>query len=226
MSGTSAAARRARDKRERREGILDAAERVFGEKGATHATMEDVADAAEVSKGTLYLYFKSKDDLFVALTHRPLDAVLDRFAVLTDDDGLDGLTLLRGLIDTHADVMQEHAAHFRVAMGSMCSGFEPDPSVPSFEVYAERVRTLRRTYLAAIERGMTDGTIRADLSAKEVAAALWAAMFGASFLRMNADRFQAPLPVKERLDLGRIVPTLADLLLQALRPREREEDPT
>ena len=41
--------------------------------------MEDIAEEAELSKGALYLYFASKDDLFLALSHRPLDAVLERF---------------------------------------------------------------------------------------------------------------------------------------------------
>jgi AcrR family transcriptional regulator len=223
---TGAAARRAREKRERREAILDAAERVFGEKGAAHATMEDVADAAEVSKGTVYLYFKSKDDLFVALTHRPLDAVLARFAALLEDRGLDGLTLLRRLIEAHAEVVHAHAPHFRLAMASLCGGFEPDPSTPNLGVYGQRVRTLRGTYLEAIERGMSDGSIRTDLSPDEVGAALWAGMFGATFLRMNAARLQARLPDDERLDFDRIVPTLADLLLESLRNRERPEEPT
>ncbi|MCZ7683200.1 MAG: TetR/AcrR family transcriptional regulator [Sandaracinaceae bacterium] len=72
--------------------MLDAAERVFGDKGAAVATMDEVADAAAVSKGTLYLYFKSKDDLFVALTHRPLETVLARFEELVAQGGLDGLS--------------------------------------------------------------------------------------------------------------------------------------
>lgn len=226
MGESSRAAQRARDKKERREAILDAAERVFGEKGAAQATMEDVAEAASVSKGTVYLYFKSKDDLFLALTHRPLEAVLERFAALSSEQHLDGLTLLRRLIEAHAEVVHAHAAHFRVAMNSMCGGFEPDPSRPSLGVYTERVRTLRRTYHDAIERGMADGTLRADLSPNDVAAALWAGMFGATFLRMNAPRMQSKLPPEERLDFDRIVPTLADLLLASLTRRAREEDET
>jgi AcrR family transcriptional regulator len=49
---------------ERPEEILTAALEVFGEDGFTHATLDSVARKAGVSKGTLYLYFDSKDDLF------------------------------------------------------------------------------------------------------------------------------------------------------------------
>ncbi len=50
--------------------ILNAAQAVFAQKGFHQARMEDIADRAEVSKGTLYLYFKSKDDLIVRLLDR------------------------------------------------------------------------------------------------------------------------------------------------------------
>ena len=44
--------------------ILDAAQKVFGESGFARAKLDDVARIAGVSKGTLYLYFDSKDTLF------------------------------------------------------------------------------------------------------------------------------------------------------------------
>jgi AcrR family transcriptional regulator len=47
--------------------ILDAAQQVFGEHGFARTKLEDVARAAGVSKGTLYLYFDSKESLFRAM---------------------------------------------------------------------------------------------------------------------------------------------------------------
>ena len=55
--------RREREKLAHRQDILDAAARVFAEKGFFSATLDEVAQEAEFSKGTLYLYFSSKDDL-------------------------------------------------------------------------------------------------------------------------------------------------------------------
>ncbi len=49
-----------------------AAKRVFSEKGLNKATMEDIAKEAELSPGTLYLYFKNKDELFSSLSLRIL----------------------------------------------------------------------------------------------------------------------------------------------------------
>src|SRR5260370_31337916 len=47
--------------------ILDAANRVFAEKGYHEATMDDIAKRLGVSKGAIYLYFSSKEDLFDAM---------------------------------------------------------------------------------------------------------------------------------------------------------------
>jgi len=50
--------------------IINAAEDVFTKKGFNEARMDDIADETGLSKGTLYLYFKSKDDLIIAILDR------------------------------------------------------------------------------------------------------------------------------------------------------------
>lgn len=55
---------------ERKNQIISAAEGVFTEKGFDQARMDDIAEETGLSKGTLYLYFKSKDDLIIAILDR------------------------------------------------------------------------------------------------------------------------------------------------------------
>jgi AcrR family transcriptional regulator len=55
---------------ERKKEILDAAEKLFAEKGYGAATVNDILDAVKIAKGTFYYYFKSKEDV--------LDALIDR----------------------------------------------------------------------------------------------------------------------------------------------------
>src|SRR5256714_9828099 len=68
LSGRSATVHardiRASDKRAR---ILDAAVKVFAERGFFSATVAEIARAAGVADGTIYLYFKSKDDVLLSL---------------------------------------------------------------------------------------------------------------------------------------------------------------
>ena len=55
-------------KEQARQRIIEAALRIFADKGYHEATMEDVADRLGVSEGTIYLYFKSKRELFKAIS--------------------------------------------------------------------------------------------------------------------------------------------------------------
>ncbi|WP_089173870.1 TetR/AcrR family transcriptional regulator [Bosea sp. AS-1] len=59
---------------EKRRQILDGAYQVFTARGFDAASMNDIAAAANVSKGTLYVYFQDKEHLFVALIERERDA--------------------------------------------------------------------------------------------------------------------------------------------------------
>ena len=58
---------------ERRQEILDAARRVFVEKGYDNATMNDIAAAADVSAGSIYRYFENKRDLIAAASNACID---------------------------------------------------------------------------------------------------------------------------------------------------------
>ena len=62
--------RREREEKARLSAILLAAESIFAEHGYHRARMEDIAEAAELAKGTLYYYFKSKDEIFMHLLQR------------------------------------------------------------------------------------------------------------------------------------------------------------
>ena len=55
---------------ERKSQILNAAEQVFTQKGFDRTRMDDIAGETGLSKGTLYLYFKSKDELIIAILDR------------------------------------------------------------------------------------------------------------------------------------------------------------
>ena len=66
--------------RETRNRLLDAAERVFHERGVAHASLEEIAAAAEVTRGAIYWHFKDKAELFDAMMQRvvlPVEAMLE-----------------------------------------------------------------------------------------------------------------------------------------------------
>jgi len=79
----------------RREQLLDAAQQVLLERGLRATTVADVAEAAGVAKGTMYLYYESKDDLLAALRSRYLEQVA---AALTQAPGRPVLERMRWMI--------------------------------------------------------------------------------------------------------------------------------
>ncbi len=62
--------RREREKEQRRNDIINAAEKLFFSKGYDDVSMNDIANAVELSKATLYLYFDNKEELFFAIVLR------------------------------------------------------------------------------------------------------------------------------------------------------------
>ena len=78
--------RKEREKERRRQQIMVAAKRVFSEKGFNKATMEDIAHEAELSPGTLYLYFKNKEELYASLSLRILQYLLIRVEHVNNED--------------------------------------------------------------------------------------------------------------------------------------------
>ncbi len=85
-------ARRTKEEaQETRVRILDAAEEVFHEKGVANASLEDIAAAAEVTRGAIYWHFKDKAELFDAMMQRvvlPVDEMLESAAGCAMNDPL------------------------------------------------------------------------------------------------------------------------------------------
>ncbi len=70
---------------EKREMIIDAAKRVVSEKGFSRATLDEIAQLAGVAKGTIYLYFDSKEDLFSSLVLVMHDRLVTRLKKATEN---------------------------------------------------------------------------------------------------------------------------------------------
>jgi TetR/AcrR family transcriptional regulator, repressor for uid operon len=69
-------------KTEIREKIVDAAIVTFSKHGYDRTKMDDIAETANLSKGTIYLYFKSKEELFYAISENNIKALKEQMSVL------------------------------------------------------------------------------------------------------------------------------------------------
>jgi AcrR family transcriptional regulator len=171
------AERREREKEQRRNDIVDAAERVFFSKGWQAATMDDVAESAELSKATLYLYFKSKEEIYAAILVRGSEILNDAFqeAVATNDTGVEQVAAIgRAYIAFH----QQHREYYDAMMYFDARGFdtcEDCEYARKCDEYRDKVMGLVAT---AVSNGIEDGTLRSDLDPMKTAVLLWAQSSG------------------------------------------------
>lgn len=70
--------RREREQQMRRECIIEAAQLLFERKGYEPTTVEEIAETAELGKGTIYSYFKSKEEIYIAILEKRLDTLIEQ----------------------------------------------------------------------------------------------------------------------------------------------------
>jgi AcrR family transcriptional regulator len=90
--------RKEREREMRRQQIMVAAKRVFTQRGYEKSTMEDIAREAELSPGTIYLYFKSKDELYASLCLRVLRFISVKVDHVVGDEAMDYETQQQSLL--------------------------------------------------------------------------------------------------------------------------------
>ena len=105
--------RKEREKLAKKNDILEAALKLFAEKSFHEVTVDEIADRVGLSKGTLYLYFKNKDDLFVSIIQEKTQIFYNHLeaAVLCEKPFIDCLTRF---VSTYLSFFQEHEPYFKI----------------------------------------------------------------------------------------------------------------
>jgi TetR/AcrR family acrAB operon transcriptional repressor len=90
-----------------RSSILDTAERIFSEKGVSHTSLADIANAAGVTRGAIYWHFKNKCEVFTAMMDRELLPLDELFASTLDSNEAYPLKRLRDItVDCLCDIQR------------------------------------------------------------------------------------------------------------------------
>src|SRR5712692_300314 len=100
-----------RERKARRQAILDAAASVFADHGLEGATIEMVAREAEVATGTIYLYFCSRDDLYLNLLYDGAMELRRRYIEIKQRS-LDPLAELHTMAKAYVDFLNETRGFF------------------------------------------------------------------------------------------------------------------
>jgi AcrR family transcriptional regulator len=207
------AARRKRERLARRETILEAAQRLIATDGYHGLRMDAVAEAAELSKGTLYLYFENKDALCAAVATRVLDTLIP-FIESALQNTSTGLDAVRQLLQSYCDFTQDNPQHFRFALAWLSAGERMDDSTEAFKIYRGRVGHLLSLVIAALRRGQADGSIRDDIDPLPQALQLWTSLLGVILVGLNKEAMAQRIPAP--VDLEQLVPLHLDAMIRAL----------
>jgi len=167
--------RKEREREQRRNDIIHAAEGLFFARGINNATMEEVAGAAELSKGTLYLYFKSKEDLHYAICLRGM-AIMAAELQKAFDEELTGAENAFATAKAYLDFVDRFPDYFNAIMSFESSGLE-NVDTDSRD-YILRQDSPLMVFVKVIEQGGRDGSIRQDIPARELALLLWSQVNG------------------------------------------------
>ena len=136
---------------------MEAAVKVFAEQGFFQSTVAQVAKEAGVADGTIYLYFKNKDDILVQFYQFKTKQVFDRFRQAVDQEDT-ALGKLRNLIRTHLEEFQKDpnmAIVYQVETHQQ-RRLAQDPIKEMSKMYRDIISEV-------VELGQEEGTIRRSL---------------------------------------------------------------
>ena len=134
--------------------------------------MDDVAEAAELSKGTLYLYYRSKEDLFVAVAYRGMEILYRLFQEATST-GEPPVKLVANIGEAYNKFFVEHRNFFRMMYFFESPQFHANVSPEVREQCLTNDRKVWALVFGVVRKAIQEGMFHADLNPVEVGIMLW-----------------------------------------------------
>ena len=154
----------------KRDRILRAAISIFSRKGYFNSKISEIARQAGVADGTIYLYFKNKDDLLISLFEEKMGEVVDDVKKRVAEGG-DALSRLRIFIRNHMELLVREAGLIEVIQVELrqSNKFMKEYVPVQFLEYLDVIS-------AILEQGKREGTFRSDLNVTLARRAIFGAL--------------------------------------------------
>jgi len=164
--------RKIRERINRENVILDAAEKVFFSQGFDHSTMDDVAKTAELSKGSLYNYFKNKNELCIGIVGRSL-RLLIQYMEKSLPGKISGLYKISLITKAFLIFKQENPEYYCALQSykQHSGGCGMDSKFLNSSM--DENRYINGLILDFVKEGIADGSIRKTVIPEKTADALW-----------------------------------------------------
>ena len=195
--------------------ILDAALACFAEHGFAATRLDDVAARAGITKGTLYLYFRSKEDLFKAVVRQELVPNIERAELMVATAAAPALVLIEQLIRLFSQIIGSPLSAIPKLVLTEAGNF-PDLARFYLEEVVDRGKALLRRVL---ERGVAVGELRPIDTESAVMCVIAPLLLGALW-RHSFERHAG-----RTLDIDALCRTHLDLLRRGLAAEAGGERP-
>lgn len=210
MSSETTEIRPKRRKEERSDEILAAALTVFTKDGFSGARLEEIAERAGCTKGTIYVYFESKEDLFKAVVRRLIVPSFRKVDEVLNDSSLDTVTRLRLFVTGAYREIVEGQLNMAMLRLLIADGLK-FPELVDF--YHQEVGSVGYDLMkATLERGVERGEIR-PIATEEAAHIIFGPIIAESMRRLLGSQRIRPT------DIDALIEIHIDILLNGLLPR-------
>lgn len=196
--------RSARRKATTASAILDAAEKLFRQHGFQATTIDEIAETADVSVGSVYVHFENKAGLYLALVERALEINEVAMGKVADLGLSSPLERVFAAGEAYLSFHLQHPGAFQmIALRAL----EPSTGMQEVETrIAERVQRLVDTVEADLRAAIEVGEVRPELDASRTMRFLWGAWNGVISMTLRDDRFRIDDDeLRATLEVGRTV---------------------
>jgi AcrR family transcriptional regulator len=185
--------RHRRERHARGQAILDAAAKVFAKHGLEGATIEMVAREAEVAVGTIYLYYSSRDDLYLNLVAHREEQLRARYLEIFARK-LEPLAELKAIASAYLDYLRETREVFltqhSVVFSQLHQRLKRKSEIHNFQRVMDLSHEIFGLWEGTIRRAFEGGVIANSMGPKKTAAVVWASMNGAFMLMGDGNFFR------------------------------------
>ncbi|HZZ72416.1 MAG TPA: TetR/AcrR family transcriptional regulator [Pirellulales bacterium] len=177
MSSSSPVSADSKDRRsQRRQNIVETAAALFAQWGYAGCEMERVANQLGIAKGTLYLYFPGKQDLFFACVDWAMTQLQDAIRAAADSAKDDPFEQISRAVRAYLVFFQEHPEYVELLIKERA--IFRDRKRPAYYDYRDSIRSYWRDLYAGLIR---DGRFRGDLNAEVLLDMIGNLLYGTMF---------------------------------------------
>lgn len=207
----STLSRREREKQQRKNDIIEAAEGLFSEKGFKSTTVQEISERLELSKGTIYLYFKSKEELYLSVCIKGVAGFGDDLEAAAES--------AQGPEDRIKTVYLAYIKHslqqpsiFRVLRDTFIEHVRQNLHASTIEEISGIIRNWLEYESGLVQEGIESGIFRQDLDPYGFSLTAWRMSTGLIELALLKEP-----GVVDHVDLDRFFEQSIDLLIAGAR---------